>query len=150
MNDHKCCLTVSMSIEKRHGVWAGASVAGVQWLFMQHVSDNIFACAFEITHTKRECFPKKQKTFHTIYYLMIFYTLIEDTWLVCSAYSDNYTCMCRFLYGCSWYTWISLYSLSKEIQSITNIVLICWLKKSMFFWLHKFSLRNVHFYQKES
>ena len=35
----KCCLTVCRSIEKRHGVWAGASVAGVQWLFMQHVSD---------------------------------------------------------------------------------------------------------------
>ena len=32
----KCCLTVCRSIEKRHGVWAGASV---QWLFMQHVSD---------------------------------------------------------------------------------------------------------------
>ena len=35
----KCCLTVCRSIEKRHGVWAGASVAGVQWLFMQHFSD---------------------------------------------------------------------------------------------------------------
>ena len=35
----KCCLTVCRSIEKRHGVWAGASVAGVQWLFVQHVSD---------------------------------------------------------------------------------------------------------------
>ena len=35
----KRCLTVCMSIEKRHGVLAGASVAGVQWLFMQHVSD---------------------------------------------------------------------------------------------------------------
>ena len=34
----KCCLTVCRSIEKRHGVWAGASVAGVQWLSMQHVS----------------------------------------------------------------------------------------------------------------
>ena len=32
----KCCLTVCRSIEKRHGVWAGASV---QWLSMQHVSD---------------------------------------------------------------------------------------------------------------
>ena len=35
----KCCLTVCRSIEKRHGVWAGASVAGVQWLSMQHASD---------------------------------------------------------------------------------------------------------------
>ena len=35
----KCCLTVCRSIEKRHGVWAGASIAGVQWLFMQHISD---------------------------------------------------------------------------------------------------------------
>ena len=29
----KCCLTVGRSIEKRHGVWAGASVAGVQLFF---------------------------------------------------------------------------------------------------------------------
>ena len=35
----KCCPTVCRLIEKRHGVWAGASVAGVQWLSMQHVSD---------------------------------------------------------------------------------------------------------------
>ena len=35
----KCCLTVCRSIEKRHGVWAGASVAGGQWLSMQHASD---------------------------------------------------------------------------------------------------------------
>ena len=35
----KCCLTVCRSIEKRHGVWAGSSVAGVQWLYMQHVID---------------------------------------------------------------------------------------------------------------
>ena len=35
----KCCLTVCRSIEKRHGVWAGASVAGVQWLSMQQTSD---------------------------------------------------------------------------------------------------------------
>ena len=34
-----CCLTVCRSIEKRHGVWAGASVACVKWLSMQHVSD---------------------------------------------------------------------------------------------------------------
>ena len=34
-----CCLTVSRSIEKRHGVWAGASVTGVWWIFLQHVSD---------------------------------------------------------------------------------------------------------------
>ena len=34
----KCCLTVCRSIEKRHGVWAGANVAGVWWLFLQHVS----------------------------------------------------------------------------------------------------------------
>ena len=27
------------STEKRHGVEAGASVAGVQWLSMQHASD---------------------------------------------------------------------------------------------------------------
>ena len=35
----KCCLTVCKSIEKRHGVWAGANVAGVLWLSMQHASD---------------------------------------------------------------------------------------------------------------
>ena len=35
----KCCPTVCRSIEKRHGVWAGASVADVQWLYMQHASD---------------------------------------------------------------------------------------------------------------
>ena len=35
----KCCLTVCRSIEKRHGAWTGASVAGVRWLFMQHISD---------------------------------------------------------------------------------------------------------------
>ena len=29
----KCCRTVFRSIEKRHGVWAGASVAVVRWLF---------------------------------------------------------------------------------------------------------------------
>ena len=44
----KCCLTVCRSIEKRHGVWAGASVAGVQWLFMQHVSD-IWWCSTAVT-----------------------------------------------------------------------------------------------------
>ena len=39
MNDHQCGLTVCRSIEKRHGVLAKASVAGVLWLSMQHVSD---------------------------------------------------------------------------------------------------------------
>ena len=44
----KCCLTLCRSIEKRHGVWAGASVAGVQWLFMQHISD-IWWCSTAVT-----------------------------------------------------------------------------------------------------
>ena len=35
----KCCLSVCWCIEKGHGVWAGASDAGVWLLFMQHVSD---------------------------------------------------------------------------------------------------------------
>ena len=35
----KCCLTVCRSIEKRHCVWAGASVAGVWWHYLKHVSD---------------------------------------------------------------------------------------------------------------
>ena len=43
----KCCLTVCRSIEKRHGVWAGASVAGVQWLSMQHASD-IWWCSTDV------------------------------------------------------------------------------------------------------
>ena len=34
----KCCLTVCRSIEKSLGLWAGANVASVQWLSMQHVS----------------------------------------------------------------------------------------------------------------
>ena len=45
---NKCCLTVCRSIEKRHGVWAGVSVAGVQWLSMQHVSD-IWWCSIAVT-----------------------------------------------------------------------------------------------------
>ena len=44
----KCCLTVCMSIEKRHGVWAGASVAGVWWRFLQHV-DDIWWCSNAVT-----------------------------------------------------------------------------------------------------
>ena len=32
-----CCLTVCRFIEKKHGVWAGASDAGVWWLFRQHM-----------------------------------------------------------------------------------------------------------------
>ena len=43
----KCCLTVSRSIEKRHGVWAGASDAGVRWLSMQHFSD-IWWCSTDV------------------------------------------------------------------------------------------------------
>ena len=35
----KSCLTVCRSIEKRHGVWAGASVAGVWLSSTKHISD---------------------------------------------------------------------------------------------------------------
>ena len=47
----KCSLTVCRSIGKRQGVWAGASVAGVagvSWLFLQHVSD-IWWCSSAVT-----------------------------------------------------------------------------------------------------
>ena len=44
----KCFLTVCRSIEKRHGVLAGASVAGVWWLFLQQISD-IWWCSTAVT-----------------------------------------------------------------------------------------------------
>ena len=43
----KCCPTVCRSIEKRDGVWDGASVTGVQWLSMQHASD-IWWCSTSV------------------------------------------------------------------------------------------------------
>ena len=52
----KCCLTVCRSNEKRHGVWAGASAAGVRWQYMQHVSDKWRCSTAMAVEAQTSCF----------------------------------------------------------------------------------------------
>ena len=62
-----CCLTVFRSIEKRHGVWAEASVASVWWLFLQHFS-YIWWCSTAVAVVAQAS------------YLYVFLTLTGSQW----------------------------------------------------------------------
>ena len=76
----KCCLTVCRSIEKRHGVWAGASVAGVQWLSMQHVSD-IWWCSTAVA------------------------VVAQTSYFVCASYFDRRPMKWFLMYGYTRWPW---------------------------------------------
>ena len=59
----KCCLTVCRSIEMRHGVWAWARVAGVWWLFLQHVS-GIWWCCTDVAVVAQTSYFVSASYFH--------------------------------------------------------------------------------------
>ena len=65
----KCCLTVCRSIEKRQGVWAGASDAGVRWLSMLHVND-IWWCSTVV-----------EVVAQTSYFVSAWFEVILNVWL---------------------------------------------------------------------
>ena len=82
----KCCHTVCRSIEKRHGVWAGASVAGVRWLFMQHVSDIWWWCTAELLVAQTSYFVcasyidrKPMKRFYVCGYTGWFWKMLDNS-----------------------------------------------------------------------